>query len=70
MDAARKSYEIQTQVRNNAEEHRNSINDLLSWEKEIKDKEKQMLAQATEQEESSTDGKVSLKIENLNIKDH
>uniref|UniRef100_A0A1A9ZWT4 RNA polymerase II-associated protein 3 n=1 Tax=Glossina pallidipes TaxID=7398 RepID=A0A1A9ZWT4_GLOPL len=72
MDAARKSYEIQTQVRNNAEEHRNSINDLLSWEKEIKDKEKQMLAQATEQEESSTDGKTlkTLPIRSHTIREH
>ncbi|XP_037887534.1 RNA polymerase II-associated protein 3 [Glossina fuscipes] len=72
MDAARKSYEIQTQVRNNAEEHRNSINDLLSWEKEIKEKEKQMLAQATGEEESSTDGRAlkTLPIRSHTVRDH
>lgn len=42
MDAARKSFELAAQVRNNAEDVKNVMNDLYSWEKEIKDKEKQI----------------------------
>uniref|UniRef100_A0A1A9WDT3 RNA polymerase II-associated protein 3 n=1 Tax=Glossina brevipalpis TaxID=37001 RepID=A0A1A9WDT3_9MUSC len=65
--AARKSYEIQAQVRRNAEEFKNSMNDLLSWEKEIKDKEKQMQARATGEEKNSTDGKA---LKTLPIRSH
>ncbi|XP_013104965.1 RNA polymerase II-associated protein 3 [Stomoxys calcitrans] len=42
MDAARKSFEMTSQVRQNAEELKNAMNDLYSWEKEIKDKEKKI----------------------------
>ncbi|CAD7014409.1 unnamed protein product [Ceratitis capitata] len=43
MDAARKSHEIQLQVRNNAEEVKNTLNDLYSWEQDMKAKEKELL---------------------------
>ncbi|XP_005179095.1 RNA polymerase II-associated protein 3 [Musca domestica] len=46
MEAARKSFEITNQVRQNAEEIKNAMNDLYSWEKEIKDKEKKMQSTA------------------------
>ncbi|XP_018790490.1 PREDICTED: RNA polymerase II-associated protein 3 isoform X2 [Bactrocera latifrons] len=42
MDALKKSHEIQLQVRNNAEETRNTLNDLYSWEQEMKAKEKEL----------------------------
>ncbi|XP_011204871.2 RNA polymerase II-associated protein 3 isoform X1 [Bactrocera dorsalis] len=42
MDALKKSHEIQLQVRNNAEEVRNTLNDLYSWEQEMKAKEKEL----------------------------
>lgn len=46
MDAARKSFEVQAQVRQNAEEFKNVINDLYNWEKEIKEKGKQLQTQS------------------------
>lgn len=42
MDAFKNSHEIQLQVRNNAEEMRNTLNDLYSWEQEMKAKEKEL----------------------------
>ncbi|KAM7345344.1 RNA polymerase II-associated protein spaghetti [Cochliomyia hominivorax] len=42
MDAAKKSFELQTQVRQNAEVVKNTLNELYNWEKEIKDKEKEI----------------------------
>ncbi|XP_061395857.1 RNA polymerase II-associated protein 3-like, partial [Musca vetustissima] len=42
METARKSFDITNQVRQNAEEIKNAMNDLYSWEKEIKDKEKKL----------------------------
>ena len=44
MEAAQKSMQIQAQVRHNAEQFKNTMNDLYSWEKEIKDKEKKLSA--------------------------
>lgn len=41
--AAKKSFELQANVRQNAEEIKNAFNDLYNWQKDIKDKEKDML---------------------------
>lgn len=43
--AAKKSFELQANVRQNAEEIKNAFNDLYNWQKDIKDKEKDMLSQ-------------------------
>ncbi|XP_065367843.1 RNA polymerase II-associated protein 3 [Calliphora vicina] len=45
MDAANKSIELQAQVRQNAEVVNNALNDLYNWEKEIKDKEREIQTQ-------------------------
>ncbi|XP_054740236.1 RNA polymerase II-associated protein 3 isoform X1 [Anastrepha obliqua] len=42
MDAIKKSHEAQLQVRHNAEEMRNTLNDLYNWEQEIKAKEREL----------------------------
>ncbi|XP_073813137.1 RNA polymerase II-associated protein spaghetti [Musca autumnalis] len=52
METARNSFEITQQVRQNAEEIKNAMNDLYSWEKEIKDKEKKL------QNEDAGDNKI------------
>ncbi|XP_036331904.1 RNA polymerase II-associated protein 3-like [Rhagoletis pomonella] len=53
MDAVKKTHEIQLQVRHNAEEVRNTLNDLYSWEQEMKAKEKELTRRPvfTEKEE-------------------
>lgn len=45
MDAAQKSFELQNQVRQNAEVVKNTLNALYNWEKEIKNKEKEIQKQ-------------------------
>ncbi|XP_067633988.1 RNA polymerase II-associated protein 3 isoform X2 [Eurosta solidaginis] len=42
MDAIKKTHEVQLQVRHNAEEMRNTLNNLYRWEQEMKAKEKEM----------------------------
>lgn len=37
--------ELQSQVRHNAEEMRNTLNDLYNWEKEMKEQEKKIIQQ-------------------------
>lgn len=49
MDASRKSFETQAHIRHNAEEFRNTLKDLYSWEKEIKDVEMKMQSQVESQ---------------------
>lgn len=51
MDAAKKSFELQAQVRQNAEVVKNALNDLYNWEKEIKDKEKEIQSQTENNKE-------------------
>lgn len=51
MDAAQKSFQVQTQVRQNAEAIKNTLNDLYNWEKEIKDVEKKMQSQPEDNRE-------------------
>ncbi|XP_075167207.1 RNA polymerase II-associated protein spaghetti [Haematobia irritans] len=55
MDAARKSFEMASQVRQNAEDVKNMMNDLYSWEKEIKDKEKKLQSTPPPQYENNLD---------------
>lgn len=46
MDSSTKnSFEIQANVRQNAEEIKNAFNDLYNWQKDIKDKEKNLLSE-------------------------
>ncbi|KAI8128674.1 RNA polymerase II-associated protein 3 [Lucilia cuprina] len=59
MEEAKKSFELQAQVRQNAEVVKNTLNDLYNWEKEIKDKEKKLHSQP---ENNVNDGNLSLPV--------
>jgi len=45
-DSGARSLELQAQVRHNAEQYTNTITDLYSWEKDIKDKDKELIKRA------------------------